>query len=156
MVIRFLEKYQEELVAEKIDLKEEIDLLASKMKENEKFADILDSTNDSSFSNFTPREVNTRNKEKVGEIKEDLFRLQQEKDLLDKKMKVLDDRLSELQTILLQLKKDTAKIQKKESGEREHTDIYDDLKKQLNCIAGYIISDPLRAKLSIEEILHRL
>lgn len=150
MVIEFLEKYQEELIAEKIDLKEEMDVLTSKIKENEKFADVLDSTNDSYFNNFTPRDVNKKDKEKVVEVKEYLSQLRQDKTVLDGKMDFYNERLEELQRILSQLKKDYSVNHQTEQDKKA------DVKKQLENVMGYIISDPMRAKIAIEDILHKM
>ena len=75
MVMDFLKKYQEELIAEKIDIKEDYDLLLSKIKENEKFLELLREENQSLFSDFTPREVNYKHKDKILEVKELLNKL---------------------------------------------------------------------------------
>ena len=42
MVYEFLKKQQEELIAKKIELDEDYELVLSKIKENEKFLDLLD------------------------------------------------------------------------------------------------------------------
>ena len=41
MVNDFLKKYQEELISEKIQLKEDMDLLETKIKEEKKFLNVL-------------------------------------------------------------------------------------------------------------------
>ena len=60
MVYEFLKKQQEELIAKKIELDEDYELVLSKIKENEKFLDLLDEEDSSYFSDFTPRDINQK------------------------------------------------------------------------------------------------
>ena len=60
MVYEFLKKQQEELIAKKIELDEDYELVLSKIKENEKFLDLLDEEDSSYFSDFTPRDITGR------------------------------------------------------------------------------------------------
>ena len=61
MVNDFLKKYQEELISEKIQLKEDMDLLETKIKEEKKFLNVLEESNESYFVEFTPRDINAKN-----------------------------------------------------------------------------------------------
>ena len=61
MVNDFLKKYQEELISEKIQLKEDMDLLETKIKEENKFLNLLEESNESYFKEFTPRDLNKKN-----------------------------------------------------------------------------------------------
>ena len=58
--LRILKKQQEELIAKKIELDEDYELVLSKIKENEKILDLLDEEDSSYFSDFTPRDINQK------------------------------------------------------------------------------------------------
>ena len=60
MVNDFLRKYQEELITQKIQLKEDMDLLETKIKEETKFLNLLEESNESYFVEFTPRDINEK------------------------------------------------------------------------------------------------
>ena len=79
MVYEFLKKQQEELIAKKIELDEDYELVLSKIKENEKFLDLLDEEDSSYFSDFTPRDINQKNKSRIQELQQLLVGLNQDK-----------------------------------------------------------------------------
>lgn len=152
MVKDFLKKYQEELIAEKIDTKEEYDLLLSKIKENEKFLNLLEEENQALFSDFTPREVSYKHKDKISEVQSTLDKLQNDKTSMEEKLHHMDGRLSELTTII------DSMIDTEHSSLKSKTDDNDKtkLKRQLQNISGYILSDPTRANIELQHIISEL
>ncbi|MCR5580652.1 MAG: hypothetical protein K6F66_03595 [Pseudobutyrivibrio sp.] len=156
MVNDFLKKYQEELISEKILLKEDMDLLETKIKEETKFLALLEESNESYFKEFTPRNINAKNMEKAEEIKNNLKDLQSDMDDKSKKMKFYDGRLSELNSII----NNTVVINKpakiENSTNESITFQSNDLKNRLYSVKNMIVLDPYRAKIELENIISSL
>ena len=87
MINDFLRKYQEELISDKIQLKEDMDLLETKINEENKFLILLEESNESYFKEFTPRDINAKNNEKAAEVRLTLQDLNSKMDTLNQKMK---------------------------------------------------------------------
>ena len=85
MVNDFLKKYQEELFSEKIQLKEDMDLLETKIKEETKFLTVLESSNESYFVEFTPRDINAKNNQTAAEVRDILVNLNSEMNIKSQK-----------------------------------------------------------------------
>ncbi len=71
MVKEYLEKYLIELVEERILIEHEYNDCENKIKENIAFIGLLEEKNDPNYESFTPREVNTSNKKKIAELREE-------------------------------------------------------------------------------------
>lgn len=70
MVKKYLEKIKQELIERKSSISDKIKLCENIIKENEKFIEILEDTNDPNYGAFTPRETNTNmfNRKKLDEL----------------------------------------------------------------------------------------
>ena len=152
MVMEFLKKYQEELTAEKIDIREEYDLLLSKIKENEKFLNLLEEENKALFSDFTPREITYKHKDKITEVQNSLEKLQSDKLSMESKIHHIDGRLSELATLIDSIKNKEDPSSQSLTKDKDNTK----LKRQLQNISGYILSDPTRASIELQHIISEL
>ncbi|MBQ6442251.1 MAG: ATP-binding protein [Lachnospiraceae bacterium] len=100
MVKEYLEKYLIELVEERILVEHEYTDCENKIKENISFIALLEEKNDPNFESFTPREVNTSNKKKIAELREEQKRLL---DLSQKKKLELSDfnaKIDELNSVI--------------------------------------------------------
>ena len=71
MVKEYLEKIKQELIEKRVILNEKISSCEKNLKENEKFIQILEDTNDPNYEAFTPRETNTFNRRKIKELREE-------------------------------------------------------------------------------------
>lgn len=60
MIREYLEKIQKELIDQKRETEKKIISLENTEKENIKFIELLDETNDPNYEAFTPRTVNAR------------------------------------------------------------------------------------------------
>lgn len=152
MVMEFLKKYQEELTAEKIDIREEYDLLLSKIKENEKFLNLLEEENQALFSDFTPREITYKHKDKITEVQNSLEKLQSDKLSMESKIHHIDGRLSDLATLIDSIKNKEDPSSQSLTKDKDNTK----LKRQLQNISGYILSDPTRASIELQHIISEL
>lgn len=100
MVKEYLEGYLVQLVEERILVEHELSDCENKIKENVAFIALLEEKNDPNFESFTPREVNTANKKKIAELRDDQKRLL---DLSAKKTLELQDfnaKIDELNSVI--------------------------------------------------------
>ncbi len=100
MVKEYLEKYLIELVEERILIEHEYTDCENKIKENISFIALLEEKNDPNFESFTPREVNTSNKKRIAELREEQKKLL---DLSQKKKLELSDlnaKIDELNSVI--------------------------------------------------------
>ena len=146
MVYEFLKKQQEELIAKKIELDEDYELVLSKIKENEKFLDLLDEEDSSYFSDFTPRDINQKNKSHIQELQQLLVGLNQDKINLSAEIDRVHEKLSDCEKALEEVK-DT------KNSQEQLKDVSHE--KELKTISSYIISDPRRAKLELDHYISK-
>lgn len=155
MVNDFLKKYQEEIISEKIQLKEDMDLLETKIKEEKKFLNVLEESNESYFVEFTPRDINAKNNAKAAEIRQILSDLEFQMSNKTKQMKFYDSRLLEINALI----NNTAVINRPSDTNNEvivENNINDNIKNQLNSIKDIIVLDPYRAKIELENLISSL
>lgn len=155
----FLKKYQGELITEKIQLKEDLDLLNTKISEEKKFYNILVESNKQYFSEFSPRNLNQKNNEKAAEIKDLLDKYISDQKQLDKKMNFLDVRLKEISDLLLL--KDTNPVNANQSDDSNVSEDSsylgsNDIIVKLNELKNTILLDPYRASIEIDTIIDSL
>lgn len=148
MIREFLEKQQEGLIAKKIELDEDYELVLSKIKENEKFLDLLDEEDSTYFSDFTPRDMNQKNKSRIQELQQLLVQLNQDKIRIENDAKEIHDKLLECQNALNEW-------QQLKDVSRENNRISDQQKNELKSITKYIIQDPRRAKLELDHFIEK-
>lgn len=152
MVNDFLKKYQEELITEKIQLKEDIDLLETKIKEETKFLNMLEDSNESYFKEFTPRDLNEKNNKKAEEVRENLKDLNSRMDELVTRMKFYDGRISELNSIIsnsIAITKSSANFVPNDSNVQNNNGLID----SLESIKNLIVLDPYKAKIELENLI---
>ena len=158
MVNDFLRKYQEELITQKIQLKEDMDLLETKINEENKFLSLLEESNESYFKEFTPRDINAKNNAKAAEVKLILEDLNNQMNIKNQKMKFYDGRLVEINALLT----NTAVINRPSMDNNIPSNTNNDgnassnLKNSLSNIKDYVILDPYRAKIELEKIISAL
>lgn len=145
MIRTFLEKCQEELTARKIELNEDYELVVSKIKENEKFLDLLNEEESTVFSDFTPHNVNYKNQDRIHEIQQMLLQLNQDKQSIKSDMDQVHQRLRDCQKAMTEW--DELSIQNP-NQEKMYK-----MKMDLEQISGYVISDPRRAKTELDYII---
>ena len=70
MVKEYLEKTKQEFVEQKFMIQKDIVACQNRIKENAKFIEILEDTNDPNYDAFTPRETNSFNRKKIVELQD--------------------------------------------------------------------------------------
>ena len=159
MVNDFLKKYQEELISEKIQLKEDMDLLETKIKEETKFLSVLETSNESYFVEFTPRDINAKNNQKAAEVRAILDDLNKEMDNKSQRMKFYDGRLMELSNLLSESAKESFSNQNSITEEtivdsnNDKNKNASNLKETLSNIKNLVVLDPYRAQLELDNLI---
>lgn len=155
MVNDFLKKYQSELFSDKITLKEDIDLLETKIKEENKFLTLLEESNETYFKEFTPRDINSKNIKKAEEIKESLKTLQSALDEKVSIMKFYDSRLNEINALLSENVDESVESCNANNSNEViiESSSNKDLVNELKSIKNMILIDPYRAQFELEKII---
>ncbi len=122
MVIEYLEKTKEEFLTQKTSLISELNDYENRYKENIKMIQLLEEKTDSSYESFTPREVNSYNKEKIKELsleqkKLDVVIQDTRKDISD-----IDAKIDEISSVIKVAKEETSTISE-DSEIKDTTDI---------------------------------
>ena len=164
MVKKYLETHMEELLKEKLELENKKTDLNNRLKELERFIELLEEKNDSSFEAFTPREVNPKNKEKIRELQAEKKALQKETEEVKAKKKENETAIEELTAMLHYLKKEEI-IQKDivENVSREKTEQLKAVTEQLEAFSQkmnhslqFIEIDQTRSKLELRRLIPQL
>lgn len=100
MVKSYLEKLFIEYQEEKDKLEEQISQQDILLRENIEFIKLLEETNDSNYEFFTPRDVNSKNKNKILELKEEQKKITKNLDLLKLDHAKWIQKIDELQSVI--------------------------------------------------------
>ena len=131
MIKSFLDElYQKNMDESYMLNKKSMDVL-NKIKETDKFIELLDEKNDPNFEIFTPREVNPKNKEQIKDLREKKKELQEEYASILDQVKNLSEQSKHLQSV----------IEENSRFENEHRILqqrYTYEKKRLDQIVAYV------------------
>jgi len=100
MVVEYLEKIRDKYNIQRVELSTQLNEILKIQKENEEFIKILESNEDSTFSSFSPREVNSFNKRKILELNENQKYLENEMERISLKLQKVDDELEEIREVI--------------------------------------------------------
>lgn len=105
MVVSYLEKLQSEYMQEKFNAEKELSDLQIHLRENIEFIKLLEETNDPNYESFTPREVNSKNKKRILELREEQKAIQEAIDQQKSYLEECKQKLEELMRVLGEAKK---------------------------------------------------
>ena len=95
MVEEYIQKIYEELLKEEQNSAKRISDLQIHLKETQAMIHLLEETNDPNYESFTPRKVNSRNKQKIDELHAEMKELeeaiQQETDYHTQQMEKVEE-----------------------------------------------------------------
>ena len=100
MVVNYLEKIREKFQNELIDLNLLLGKALNEQRENVEIIKLLESNNDPNYESFTPRPVNSFNKTKIIELKEEQKVLEQQIDELKEKIDIVEKEISEVTEVI--------------------------------------------------------
>ena len=100
MVKKYLEKTRDEFYDSKYALIEKLTAAENHFKENIKIIQMLEGKSDESFEAFTPREINSYNKSKVKELKEEQKLIEPQIKSLHKQISDIDCKIDEINSVI--------------------------------------------------------
>ena len=170
MIKQYFETLINTLFDEKHQLEKKNTDMENRIKEIDRFIEILEEKNDTSFESFTPREVNSKNKEMIRELEQEKKNLQ--KDLIDVKQKIKENEKSreEFDSMIAYMKdqeleqKEKQKLeQKKKNVSHEKSIEFEEQLSKINKVfqkansaLQFIDVDPMRAKIELRLLLQQL
>lgn len=100
MVITFLENLQNEYLEEKLNIEKKINDIQIHIKENTEFIKLLEETNDPNYESFTPRKVNSQNKKKIQELKDEIVEIEKDLVIEKKRQEAFHKKTDELSNVI--------------------------------------------------------
>lgn len=100
MVINYLEKIREKFQKELIELNQILGKAQSEYRENVEIIKLLEINDDPNFESFSPRPVNSFNKNKIIELKDEQKILQKEIDDLKIKIAKIEEEITEVTEVI--------------------------------------------------------
>ena len=114
MVREYLEKTKLQFEKEKESIIDQIHSCENKQKENIKFIQMLEETNDSSYEAFSPRETNVFNHKKIAELHEEQKQTEEQIIDLQNQLGELDFKIAEITSVIKVVEKDEDDISSEE------------------------------------------
>lgn len=100
MVKEYLEKTKLQFEKEKDSIIDQIHSCENKQKENIKFIQMLEETNDSSYEAFSPRETNVFNHRKIAELHEEQKQTEEQIIDLQNQLGELEFKIAEITSVI--------------------------------------------------------
>ena len=100
MVVNYLEKIREKFQNEEIELNLSLNKALSEQKENIEIIRLLEANDDPYFESFTPRPVNSFNKNKIIELKEEQKLLEEKIQNLKMQIENIEHEIEEVTEVI--------------------------------------------------------
>jgi len=100
MVVSYLEKLREEYQEEHINISTKLSIANNELRETVEILKVLELNIDRNFEAFTPRQVDGFNKRKIEELKVEQTNIEEKISMLQTKLMILDDKLTELNKVI--------------------------------------------------------
>ncbi len=143
MLLDFLKSYKEELLNEKTTVEEALDALRTRLLESQRFLSVIKEETEEVFTDFTPRNINSKNKERIDETEAEIADY-------EKQISAMELRLSNIEKKLASAHDAIAEASGYLSRSNKDITISKD---ELIMILSYILADPMRAKIELEQLL---
>lgn len=153
-VKKFLDELLDETTGKLVDLDLQIDDLDIQIKENNRFSEVLKKENEAPFSEFSPRNIINKNLKEVEKLDISTEELSNKLSALKKDKQNLQERSDKIVDMLAELEdynSDTKFVEKIVDVEN-----VDDIKDSIDNIISFLPSDPMRAKLELENLKNNL
>lgn len=153
-VKKFLDELLDETTGKLVDLDLQIDDLDIQIKENNRFSEVLKKENEAPFSEFSPRNIINKNLKEVEKLDISTEELSNKLSALKKDKQNLQERSDKIVDMLAELEdynSDTKFVEKIVDVEN-----IDDIKDSIDNIISFLPSDPMRAKLELENLKNNL
>lgn len=100
MVKDYLEKTKQRFLEERVNLVKQEKMLNNHIKENIKFIQLLEETNDSNYESFTPRDVNPYNRNRIHELEEEQKTIMEQLNDVQSALSELDCKIGEIESVI--------------------------------------------------------
>lgn len=121
MVCTYLENLQSEYLEEKINIDKNVANLQVQLKENIEFIKLLEESTDLTYESFSPRDINSKNKVQVKELKSKQKEILQEIDNVKLKQEEINKKIDELNNVIKIAKSNSEKIKEDENNSYHFT-----------------------------------
>lgn len=170
MVKEYLEKIKQEFVEQKLIIQRDILGCQNRMKENAKFIEILEDTNDPNYDAFTPRETNSFNRKKIVELNENQKMESTHLCSLQDELQIVENKIDEITNVINEMAMDSYHqnsmdfiVDQMRSNDRwmkqlsqnvnqQMGNIFEQLKHHMSLCMKFAEVDPERTKLELMEI----
>ncbi len=165
MVAEFLKKMDTHYEKEVNSYRDELSHIETELVENEKFIHLLESETEKVFRDFTPREIENKDRKKIKE-------LQAKQDELKEKKEALEKQLSESEAVQREIREAKQEVRELEMAaedsrwyeenlynagdedeEPQPDRLSDEMASKLETILTFLLADPMRAKRELEKLL---
>ena len=143
MVVEFLKSYEEELKNEQASIEESLEAIRTRLVESEKFLELIKEETEEVFTEFTPRNINSKNQERIDETEAEISDYKEQISAMEQRLSNNQSRLKDTHTAILEASSFNLRSQKDVSISKD----------DLMMILSYILSDPMRAKMELEQLL---
>lgn len=110
MVQEYLERTKQEYVEQKLMIQKDIVGCQNRMKENAKFIEILEATNDPNYNAFTPRETNSFNRKKIAELQDNQKMEFDHLSSLQDELQIVENKIDEISNVMKEFKVDSTRL----------------------------------------------
>lgn len=161
---RMYDVYQEDLNTSKVQLEK----LNGTILENDKFIELLESEQQKVFSDFSPREIDTKNNKKIQEVKVSQDKLKDTKLSLIDHIESVEKTRSEIKQAMDEVEelqmtaRDSEWFEKNVYNAGDKTEdpvvgtsknVDQELASKIENIISYILVDPMRAKIELQKLI---
>lgn len=143
MLVDFLRSYKDELISEKATVEEGLDAIRTRLLESQKFLDVVKDETAEVFTDFTPRNINSKNQERIDETEAEIADYEEQISAMELRLSNIENRLNETTEAIRE-----AETFRQRTGKEVSVD-----KDILINIISYLPADPMRAKIELENLL---
>ena len=143
MLFEFLSTYREELISEKSDVEAGLEAIRTRLLESEKFLDVIKEETEEVFTDFTPRNINSKNQARIDETEAEIHDYKDQIEALEIRLSKIDSRLKETSAAIHEAKSLRQRTGRDVSVEKD----------VLLNIISYLPADPIRAKIELENLI---
>ncbi len=143
MLLDFLKSYKQELLAEKTSVEEGLDAIKTRLLESQRFLTIIKEETEEVFTDFTPRNINSKNQERIDETEAEIADYEKQISAMEIKLSNLNKKLSDTHDAIAEASSYLSRSNKDITISKD----------ELLMILSYIIADPMRAKIELEQLL---
>lgn len=159
MINSYLENLKQTYFEEQLALEKKQNDLNILLQENMEFRKLLEDNNDFHYESFTPRDVNSKDKQKIAELKEEKKKIESDLEKIAVQYKICKNKIEELDTVIEE-EKNREICQKNNLLERKsNSELLEPLKEvlhQTELCCKLIDIDSIRCRLELSSVLQKL